>query len=103
MVAEHALMAAHGDGKKQIWITEFGAPTNGPDSANYVSESDQAQIATDSVNLFKSYSWAGPMFWYNYTDTGTSTSTNENFFGLVRSDGSQKPAYAAFEQAISGN
>jgi hypothetical protein len=103
MVAEHAMMVAHGDGNKQIWITEFGAPTNGPDSTKYVSESEQAQIATDSVNLFKSYSWAGPMFWYNYTDTGTSTSDNENFFGLVRADGSQKPAYAAFEQAISGN
>ncbi|HUD11157.1 MAG TPA: cellulase family glycosylhydrolase [Candidatus Saccharimonadia bacterium] len=101
MVTEHSIMAAHGDGNKQIWITEFGAPTNGPDSTKYVSESFQAQIATDAVNTFRSYSWAGPMFWYNYTDTGTSTSTNENFFGLVRADGSQKPAYSAFEQAIS--
>jgi hypothetical protein len=41
------------------------------------------------------------MFWYDYSDTGNDTSTNEDFFGLVRLDGSHKPAYDAFMQAIS--
>jgi hypothetical protein len=100
MTTIHNMMVAHGDGNKQIWLTEFGAPTNGPDQSNFVSEAMQAQIATDSIQLYRRFSWAGPMFWYNYTDTGTSTSTNENFFGLVRGDGSQKPAYNAFVQAI---
>jgi hypothetical protein len=100
MTTIHNMMVAHGEGNMQIWLTEYGAPTNGPDSNNYVSEDTQAQIATDSIRLYKQFSWTGPMFWYNYTDTGTDTSNNENFFGLVRSDGSQKPAYSAFVQAI---
>jgi hypothetical protein len=95
----HDIMAAHGDGSKQIWITEFGAPTNGPDGA--VSEQQQATIAADAVRIWHGYSWAGPMFWYDYMDAGTDTSSSENFYGLVRADGSHKPGYDAFVQAIS--
>jgi hypothetical protein len=30
-----------------------------------------------------------------------STTTNENFFGLLNYDGTPKPAYAAFRSAIA--
>jgi len=96
----HNIMAQHGDGSKQIWITEFGAPTNGPNQPNdHVSEAVQAQIATEAVMLWRSYPWAGPMFWYDFQDDGVTTDTNENFYGLTRPDGSHKPAYDAFVTA----
>lgn len=100
----HDIMASYGDGNKQIWITEYGAPTNGPaNSGDYVSEDAQATMATQATNDIQGMPWVGPFFWYSFMDVGTSTSTNQNFFGLVRADGSQKPAYAAFVNAVSGD
>jgi len=108
-----AIMQANGDSSKKIWITEYGAPTDGPGSviaensntpigaANYVSESSQAQLLTNAVQQYETYPWAGPFFWYSYKDLGTNTNTRENFFGLIRADGTHKPAYAAYQQAIS--
>ncbi|HTH93043.1 MAG TPA: cellulase family glycosylhydrolase [Candidatus Paceibacterota bacterium] len=96
-----SIMNANGDSAKQIWITEYGAPTNGPDSKWYLSEDQQSKMVTDTINLYKSYSWAGPLFWYTYRDGGTTTDTNENFFGLVRNDYSQKPAYQTMQGFLS--
>jgi beta-xylosidase len=104
MTTMHNIMAANGDGGKKIWITEYGAPTNGPDLANnHVSEAQQAKILSDAISVFRSYSWSGPFFWYDYQDTGSSPQTSENFYGLVRADGSYKPAYAAWVSAIAEN
>ena len=94
-------MIAYGDKNKKIWITEFGAPTNGPDSNWYVSENEQVRMVSDALALYKTYTWAGPFFWYSFRDSGTTTDTNENFFGLTRADGSTKPAYTALKNIIS--
>ena len=96
-----SIMIANGDANKKIWITEFGAPTNGPDPYWYVSEAAQAAMVTNAMSLYKTYSWAGPFFWYTLQDDGTSTSTNENFFGLIRADGSLKPAYSTLQTVVS--
>ena len=42
-----------------------------------------------------------PLFIYSYKDLGTSADTNENFFGIIRNDGTPKPAYAAIKQLLS--
>jgi hypothetical protein len=96
-----SIMTANGDGSKKIWLTEFGVPTNGPNSYWYVSESAQAQMAATAMRLYKSYDWVGPIFWYSFRDSGTSTATNENFFGLTRFDGSIKPAYTTIKNMIA--
>ena len=107
-----SIMLAHGDGEKKIWATEYGAPTGGPGSAadtgtldlthhyDHVTEGLQAQMASEAVQEMSKDSWAGPLFWYSYKDLGTSSSTIENFFGLLRADGSQKPSYEALRNAI---
>jgi polysaccharide biosynthesis protein PslG len=97
MLEIHGVAASQGDATKQIWMTEVGAPSDGP---HHVSESFQAQIAEEAISLRNSYSWAGPLFWYDYQDLGTNPFVAADFFGLVRADGSQKPAYASFVQAI---
>ena len=94
-------MVANGDASKKIWITEFGTPTNGPDPNWYVSEASQTQMMIDAFTLYRTYPWAGPFFWYTFEDGSTSTSSNENFFGLVRADGSEKPAYTTLKTIIS--
>jgi hypothetical protein len=105
-------MVQNGDQIKKIWMTEYGAPTNGPGagatpgnynfsgSPDHVDEALQAIMAQQAVSLSRGYSWAGPLLWYGYKDLGTNQSDNENFFGLVRADGSHKAAYSAFANAI---
>jgi hypothetical protein len=87
----NTIMAAHGDGSKKIWATEYGIPTGGPNS---VSEQAQVSTVSSSLSVWYSKSFAGPMFWYSGRDSGTSTSDREQHFGLLRFDGSAKPAYA---------
>src|SRR5262249_20510378 len=93
-----SIMVDNGDAGKQIWATEFGAPTNGP-SGTFVSEQVQATMLTQAFDLFQTYDWAGPMFWYSQRDVGTTTDTQENFYGILRHDFSAKPAFAAFATA----
>jgi len=107
-----SLMVANGDASKKIWITEYGAPTGGPGSTAtpensetvtntwHVTETLQANILKEAVRLYKSYDWVGPFFWYSNKDAGTTQDTTENFFGLVRADGSHKPAYDTYKQVI---
>ncbi len=90
-----SLMVAHGDGGKKIWATEFGAPTCTGNST-CVSEAQQAQMLSQAYALWSSYSWAGPLMVYSYQDRGTDESNREDFFGLLRADGSAKPSLSAF-------
>ncbi|MEK7623511.1 MAG: hypothetical protein AAB408_02465, partial [Patescibacteria group bacterium] len=98
------------DTAKLIWITEVGAPTGGPgaiagvddykfgQSPDHVTESLQAVILREAIDRHQQYKLVGPLFWYSYKDLGTSKQTNENWFGLIRYDGTPKPAYDIFKQ-----
>jgi hypothetical protein len=90
-----SVMAAKGDAEKQIWATEFGAPTGGP-SGTFVPESVQVELLTRAYKLFGSYRWSGPLFWYAARDLGNDRSTREDFYGLLRNDFSPKPAFDAY-------
>lgn len=94
------IMIANGDGNKKIWMTEFGVPTGGPDKNWYVSEEKQAKMVEDSIRLYRTYDWAGPLFWYTYIDSGVEPTSNENFFGFIRFDGTPKPAYNTLKEII---
>ena len=90
------LMVKYGDAGKQVWLTEYGAPTGGP---GHVSEATSSAMLTGAVRLAGNLPWAGPLFWYTYQDPGTNQGTVEDFFGLIRHNGTHKPAYAAFKAA----
>jgi hypothetical protein len=94
------LMEANGDGAKKVWATEFGAHTD-PQGEGYVTEARQASILDQGISLWQSLSWAGPMFVYRYQDTGTDQSDREQFFGLIRADGTPKPALGVFKSYAS--
>jgi hypothetical protein len=109
-----SVMVANGDSNKKIWITEFGAPTGGPGPVSTIADPNlaaspyvddeglQAKDLSDALSLYRTYNWVGPFFYYTFQDSGTDQSTSENFFGLLRADGSQKPAYDIFLQASQG-
>jgi len=80
-----SIMVENGDADKAIWATEWGVKVGS------VDERTQADMLTRAYSLFGSYSWAGPMFTYTYRDRDS--------FGLVRSDWSPRPAWAAFQAA----
>jgi hypothetical protein len=88
-----SVMVANGDASKQIWITEVGAPSAGP---NGVGLTNQATEITQVVDDAESTSWIGALFVYTYQDSAT----NPDYFGLVNADGSPKPAWAALAAAI---
>jgi hypothetical protein len=96
-----------------VWVTEVGAPTNGPGTASdgsphsitlkttHVTEQRQAEIARAAVASANADTGVQALFWYADQDLGVDRKTSENFFGLRRKDGSVKPAFQAFTQAIS--
>ena len=112
-VSERSVMTACGAGGKQLWATEYGAPTGGPGAEatasnldlaahpDHVDENLQAAMATASVRDTRADPWLGALFWYSGQDAGTASTTNENFFGLRRYDGSAKPAWAALQAAMT--
>lgn len=88
--ALHAVMEKHGDAKKKIWITEFGAPTGtGP---NAVSDEMQAKILQDARKQVANWDWIGPFIYYELVDGGTDLNEIEENFGVLRKDLSPKPA-----------
>jgi hypothetical protein len=95
-----SVMVAAGDGNLKIWATEYGAPTNGP-AGTYVSQATQAAMISRAFQVWSGYSWAGPLFVYQGRDQGTDTASYDNFFGFLNYDGTPKPAFAAYQQAVA--
>jgi hypothetical protein len=87
------VLRRHGLGRTPLWNTEVGWPTN--PRGNGVTERRQARYVARLALL----SWARnvPLLtWYTAGDYRDPSGTNqEAHFGLVRADGSAKPAYRA--------
>jgi hypothetical protein len=94
-----SMMVANGDSAKQIWGTEFGAPTGTSSSA--VSEASQALLVTDGYAKWKTWSFAGPLFWYSARDQGTNSADREDNFGLVKYDYTPKLSFSAFQAVVA--
>jgi hypothetical protein len=88
-----SVMTANGDGGKQVWITEIGAPSAGPDGVGATAQADEI---TQAVQAAKTTPWIGALFVYTYQDSAT----NPDYFGLINADGSPKPAWSALAGAL---
>lgn len=88
------IMTSNGDEAKPVWGTEFGAPT-APASPGSLTEAEQAVQLGGGIDLWRRYTWTGPLFLYQLRDRGTDPADREDFFGLQRHDGSPKLAYDA--------
>ena len=111
-VSIRSVLKKYGTPNLPIWVTEYGAPTNGPgvgatindykisSHPDHVDEAYQALMATDSVNEAQVTPNVSALFWYTNRDLGTDTSDVQNFFGLRRADGTAKPAFFALRAAI---
>jgi hypothetical protein len=91
-----SLMDAHGDRDKQLWGTETGTATGG---AHAASEKAQAGLVEQLLRQWRGIHTVGPLMYYTLYDFGGAD--REDHFGLLRADGSAKPAYASLrDQAI---
>lgn len=97
--ALHAVMERHGDGRKKVWVTEFGAPTGTGPTA--VSEKDQTLTLVQARQQVARWEWAGPLLYYELVDGGTDPSDVEKNFGVLREDLSPKPAADALMESES--
>ena len=86
------LMIANGDGDKRLWGTEVGVPTGGSPS---VDEKVQATLVAQMHELWSTIGGQGPLMYYTLQDTGGSD--REGHFGLLREDGSEKPAFPVLQ------
>jgi len=94
----HAIMKAHGDGAKPIWGTEIGWGTGTGQKA--VSETQQAAMVGQMIRAWSRYSFAGNLFWYNWQDLSSNRNQVFENMGVLRRDGSAKPALAAFRSLL---
>jgi hypothetical protein len=80
------LMVANGDTEKSVWSTEYGEPTA------VAGEAQQATYLEDMLTSWRSLDYTGPAFVYTLQDTDSGSTDPEATFGLIRSDGTWKPA-----------
>ncbi len=91
----HAVMAHFGDGRKQIWATEAGFGTGRDEHS--VNETVQALRVRQILDAWREFDFAGNIFFYTYRDLNPWSSLAFDRMGLVRADGSAKPALAVFK------
>lgn len=82
-------MVKYGDGKKPIWLTEFGYVT-GP--GGWTNEAHQAEFLKEAYGELSKGSFQA-LFWFALGDGSDPAS---EYFGLMRADRSRKPAYQAY-------
>jgi hypothetical protein len=88
-----SVMVDNGDGAKKIWGTEFGAPTSGESG---VSQAFQAQTVTRAYQLWSTYSWAGPLFFYEGRDDGNNAGDRYDNYGFATTSFSLKQSFFAY-------
>ena len=98
-----AILDAYGAARTRIWATEIGF-TTAPSATRTVTETQQAQYVHDVFRLLRAWDVVDGVLWYHYKDSASGDPTDrEAWFGLIRRDGTPKPAWAAFgEEARAG-
>ncbi len=94
---------------KPLWVTEFGWPsienfgkvdTTGWEYARDVTEADQAAYLLRAIELRRDRSWLGPMIIWNLNIAPLlGPDRSESAYGLLRPDGSKRPAYQQLRTA----
>jgi hypothetical protein len=88
---------------KPLWLTEFGWSTCNVRGRhayeNCNDEPDQARFLRDAFRQMSHWSYVKVGVWFKLKDTSGNRGDRNDNFGLLRYDGSAKPAFAAFRNA----
>jgi hypothetical protein len=94
--AMHQVMADNGDGGKAIWCTEYGEPTSA------VDETTQADYIRDLITTWRTLPFAGPVYIYSTRDRNTGSATDQDTFGVYRTDWTPKSAQQVIQSLTTG-
>ena len=103
-----AVMEANGGGDKPIWLTEFGWSTANADPAYGfgadITEEDQARFLVDAFRVIRETApYVSHAFVWNLNFQSVVGPQDEKFpFGVLRPDGSPRPAYTALREMTKG-
>ncbi|PXX05722.1 cellulase (glycosyl hydrolase family 5) [Mycolicibacterium moriokaense] len=92
----HQVMADNGDGGKTIWCTEYGEPTSA------VDETTQADYVRDFITTWRTLPFAGPVYIYSTRDRNTGSATDQDTFGVYRTDWTPKSAQQVIQSLAPG-
>jgi len=101
------LLDAYGDAERSIWITELGWATGGPEHPFNIGLGPQGELIKrvlgTLVNKSAQLKLRGLMY-FNWRDLPPDPATGDRWglhTGLFRRDGSEKPGFTAFRDALS--
>ncbi|MBJ7340557.1 cellulase family glycosylhydrolase [Mycolicibacterium sp.] len=92
LAAMHDVMVANGDGGKLIWASEYGEPSS------VAGEANQAAYLQDMLTTWRTLGYTGPSFVWTLQDRDSTSTNTEDTFGVIRSDGTWKPAAYVIQQ-----
>lgn len=92
------IMIAYDDGGKQVWATEYGVPSEGQEDVN---ETLEALSYRDALQQLKDKPWLATLFFHTYMDLSVSQRSTNDYFGMVRRDGTHKPAYDELKNGLA--
>ena len=99
--AMHAVLRAHGDGDKALWLTELGFSSCGDGDRWCVNERQQAEYVADSLRIVRDWPFVRAATIYNLRNKGSDPRDREHQFGMLHQDFTPKPAFAAFARALA--
>ena len=92
------VIEAHGLGAKPVWLTEVGWKTLTPDW-----ETRQAAFYVELLDAMLARPWWTKTIFYELFDTSPCDPAVDNCWGIVRYDGSRKPAFDALRDYITAH
>jgi hypothetical protein len=89
---------------KPLWLTEFGWSTcsvrsGGEEWARCIDPNAQADFVRQALDQMRAWDYVKAAFYFKLKDTSADGADRNTNYGLLRSDGSEKPAFAAFAGA----
>ena len=93
----HSVMVDNGDGDKLIWASEYGEPSN------VAGEDNQAAYLQDMITKWRTLDYTGPTFVWTLQDRNTGGTDPEDNFGVIRTDGTWKPAAYVIRQLAASS
>lgn len=90
-----------------LWLTEFGWSTctlrnESQAWENCLDEHTQARYLRQGFEQMSKWSYVQVGVWFKLQDTSPNRGDRNDNYGLLRYDGSEKPAFAAFRDAAHG-
>ncbi len=97
------LMEQEGDKNKQIIITEFGWPTTSDFSGGGVTRASQAAYISRvyAKIMHQDYQYVSIACVYDFKDDSTNTTNDQDNFGVLNADYTQKPSFTSIQKAAS--